>query len=128
MLWHFGRSNKSLNRSGHNKSGFLWHLICGKINVITPYYDLTPWKLPLVKTDRFWHEVFLSRIVKCKKKFRQHKIDHDLYQKQKKCWEALIPKFIRVQNHIWPVCIAKDLLRNGRNTSPNFSFCKLQLS
>ena len=36
----------------------------------------------LVKADRFWHEVFLSRIV-MQKKFRQYKIDHDLYGKQK---------------------------------------------
>ena len=29
-----------------------------------------------------------------KKKFRQHKIDHDLYRKQKSVGGALIPKFM----------------------------------
>ena len=62
----------------------------------------------LVKADRFWHEVFLSRIVMQKKKFRQHKIDHDLYRKQKSVGGALIPKFMpHTKSHMASLCSVK---------------------
>ena len=43
-----------------------------------------------------------------KKKFRQHKIDHDLYRKQKSVGGALIPKFMpHTKSHMASLCSVK---------------------
>ena len=64
-----------------------------------PQYDSTPWRLALVKTDRFWHEVFLSRTVMQKKSLDNTRLIM-IYNKNKKVLGDFDTKIHATKSHM----------------------------